>query len=413
MEFSHLLIYVLSFFGIFSFCLFIITFFDKRNMRNFSAKLPARLPTVSMIIPAHNAEHGVEKSIRSLLNLDYPKEKLEIIVVDDGSTDNTYKIASKYKSKGVKVYPIPYGGKGKALNYGIMKSKGEFVGNLDSDSSLDRDALLKMVGFFSNKKVMAVTPSIKANHPKTIAQKIQAIEFLSSSIIKKVFSYFGAMPIASGACTIFRKSFFEKHGCYLEDSLAEDGEMSLRIAEKGYRIENAMDTAVYTDGVKTFKSLFNQRLRWFRGLLDCLIIHKRLFHPSKGNISLIVLPMISISILLTLIGSIYLLSVFLSKSFHNLINFKSIGFDLFYLFEYKIDFFNINIGATAVLPLILIIFSIILMMVCKKYSREHRGIMQSYLLFFFIYWIVASLSWIRAFFYKLTGKKIKWGSRWL
>lgn len=413
MEFSHILIYVLSFFGIFSFSLLIITFFDKKNIKRFNAKMPEKLPSVSIIIPAHNAGKGVGKSIKSLLNIDYPKEKLEILVVDDGSTDNTYEIASKYKNKGVKVYSILYGGKGKALNYGIMKSKGEFVGNLDADSFLDKDALLKMMGFFKNKRVMAVTPSIKASNPKTIAQKVQALEFLSSSIIKKVFSYFGAMPIASGACTIFRRSFFEKYGNYLEYSLAEDGEMSLRIAEKGYRIENAMDTAVYTNGVKTFKGFFNQRLRWFRGLLDCLIIHKSLFHPSRGNISLIVLPMITVSILLTLIGSIYALSVFLGKSINNLLNFKAIGFDLSYLLDYKLDLFNINLGTTVVLPVMLIFFSIILMLVCKKYSKEHRGMMQSYVLFFLIYWLVASFSWVRAIFYKITGRKIKWGSRWL
>lgn len=411
MDLGQVLIYVISFFGIFSGTLLLLTFFDDTYKKYSKANVPKRLPLVSIIIPAWNCEKGVERSIKNVLSLNYPKNKLDIIVVVDGNKDNTYAVASKYKKYGVRAFQIPYGGKGKALNYGISKSKGELIANLDADSFLDKNALMKMVGFFENPEVMAATPSIKVWKPKTIAQKVQALEFLASAIVKKAFSYLGSMPFASGASTMFRKEFFEKYGNYLEDSLAEDGEMSLRVTKQGYVIENAMDTAVYTSGVKSFKSLIAQRLRWFRGLLDCLIIHKSLFHPKRGNMAFVVLPMVLTSIGLTLIGATYILFKFGQAIISGAFNLSAIGFDFSHIFDFKFDAFNINIGSTMILQLLLLIFSVVLLYISKKYSKDKQRIAKPYLWFLIFYWLVAYVGWMKAAFYKVFGKKIRWGER--
>ena len=413
MDFYHILVYAASFFGIFSATLFFMLFFDESNRKRFSAKTPKNLPSISIIIPAYNSEKGVERSIKNALSLDYPREKLEVIVVDDGSTDKTYEIASTFEKKGVKIFHIPHSGKGKALNVGISNSKGELIANLDADSFLDKDALLKMVGFFDKPEVMAVTPSIKIFNPDTIAQKVQFFEFLLSSIVKKAFSYLGAMPIATGASTLFRKQFFEKHGGYHEHIIAEDGEVSLRIAKEGYLIEHAMDVAVHTSGLKTFKGFFNQRLRWSKGLFDCLLIHKSLFHPKHGNIAIMVLPLMLVSILLSLVVVGYSLFTFAKTFIQNIHNFYLVGFDTNSILDFSFDIYNVNVSETVILPIMLLLTSFFLIYLCKRYSKEQHTILHPYFLFFLTYWFISASSSVMAILYKLLGKKIKWGDRYL
>ena len=412
MEFSHILVYAISFLGLFTSSLFLITFFDEKNKMKFSAKQPETLPAISLIIPVYNGEKGVAKTIKNALSIDYPKDKIEIIVVDDGSSDKSYEVAKGYEKYGVKVFKIQHGGKGKALNFAIKQSKGEFIANLDSDSFVDKDILLKMAGFFENPDVMAVTPSIKIWKPQNIIQKIQMIEFLSSSIARKVFSYLGAVPLMAGACSLFRRKFFEKHGGYKEDSLTEDCEMSLRIENNNYLIQNAMDTSVYTSGVKTFRQFFNQRLRWFKGLLDSFVIHKSLFNPKRGNIAVILYLMMS-SVLLGMISFGYGLVKFSQVFIQNISNFYSIGFDASYWFDFTFDYFNINTAATIILPSILIICSAFFIYLCKKYSKERQKVAEPFVLSFFTYWFFVAAIWISAIYYKVSNKKIKWGSRYL
>ena len=412
MEFSHILVYVISFFGLFTSSLFLITFFDERNRVKFSAKKPKVLPSISLVIPVYNGEKGVEKSIKNALSINYPKDKIEIIVVDDGSSDKSFEVAKRYEKYGIKVFKIEHGGKGKALNFAIKHSKGEFIANLDADSFVDKDIFLKMVGFFENKDVAAVTPSIKIWKPENIVQKIQAFEFLSSSIARKVFSYLGAVPLMSGACSLFRRKFFENHGGYKEDSLTEDCEMSLRIEDCGYSIQNAMDVSVYTSGVKTFRQFFNQRLRWFKGLLDSFILHKSLFNPKRGNIAVILYLMMS-SVLLGIISFGYGLFMFSQIFIQNILNFYSIGFDASYWFDFTFDPFNINMAATIILPAILVICSVVFVYLCKKYSKERQKVAEPFVLSFFTYWFFIATIWISAIYYKVSNKKIKWGSRYL
>jgi len=412
--FRTLLVYIICFFGIYAAVLFFISFFDNKNMKTFNASRPEyeKLPLISLIIPVFNGEKALRKTILNALHLEYPKDKIEIIVVDDGSTDKSYKIAESFAKQGIKACRLGENlGKGAALNLGIKRSSGQLIANLDADSFLDRDALLKMAGFFENPHVMAVTPSVKIWGPKNIVQKIQFVEFLSTAIVRKVFSYLGGVPIISGASTLFRKDFFEKHGGFLENTLTEDVEMSLRIENKGYITESAMDVSVYTCGALTFRIFFSQRLRWFKGLIDSLMIHRDLFRPSKGNVAVMILPLSLLAIVLAMTATAYALVKFTQIAAQNFINFYLVGFDMSQWFDINFDVYSIDVGATMILPLVLILFSIILIYLCRKYSNERQRIVEPYLLFILSYWLIAAMCWASALIYKIAGKKIRWGNR--
>ena len=183
MEFGIILMYVVAYFGLFTAIFFLLTMFEnKKELKN---PKPKKLPTVTIVVPAYNEEKTISKTLQSLLNLNYPKNKLEIIAVDDGSTDNTYKAAKQFTSQGVKVYKKKNTGKADSLNFALKKSKGELFAALDADSFANPDCLKKMIGYFNDPKIMAVTPSLKVYKPKNMLQKIQYVEYLIGIFLRK------------------------------------------------------------------------------------------------------------------------------------------------------------------------------------------------------------------------------------
>ena len=281
-------IYVATYVGLFTGVFFFYTFLEnKQYLQNPKIK---RFYDVSIIIPAYNESMTIARTIKSLLKLDYPKDKLKIIIVDDGSKDNTYEIAKRYLSKNVSVFTKPNSGKARSLNFALEKIDTELVGCLDADSYADKFSLKKMIGYFDNGNVMAVVPSIKISNAKGVLQQIQKIEYLFAVYLKKVFSYLKSVYIAPGPLSIYRKSFLDKYGGWDENTLTEDLELALRIQSKNFLIENSVDANVYTVGPKNFKQLFNQRMRWYLGLMSNLLKYKSLFGKKYGDLGIFVLP---------------------------------------------------------------------------------------------------------------------------
>ncbi len=410
MDFTTLFIYVMSFYGLFASTIMLITFFEDTNKLK-NPKL-TRFPKVTVIVPAYNEGNNVKKTLNSLLALDYPKDKLEIIAVDDGSTDNTLGILRKYETKGVIVYTKPNSGKGNSLNFALERCTGEIVGALDADSFVPKNALKKMLGYFDDKNVMAVAPSVKIWAPKTWPGRIQLIEFLMVAPVRKVFSYLGGVPIAPGPLTLYRKWFFDKYGGYDAKNISEDIEIAMRIESRKYLIENAIDVNVYTMAKPKLKEMYVQRLRWFRGFIDNMVKYKHMFFKKEyGNMGMFVMPISVLSVVMSVIG--FSFAVYkLGESFYNsFLKMFLINFDFMPLVKLKFDPFFINTTSTMVLPILLIITGIFLLYVAKKYSYEKQKVSYGYLLFFLLYWFISSFTWINAVIYKLRNKKIVWGKK--
>jgi len=406
-SFGEILVIIVSFFGLYMSIFFFMTLFE--NMHKLGNPSLKRYFSVGIVVPAYNEETTIGKTIESLLKLDYPKDKLKIVVIDDGSTDKTYAVAKKYaKEKNVFVYTKKNGGKGSALNFALKILDTDLVGALDADSFVDKHALKRMIGYFENENVMAVTPSMKIYAPNNFLRNIQRIEYLFGILLRKTFAFMGAIHVTPGPFTIFRKFFFDKYGGYEEHNLTEDIEIALRIQSHNYIIENSLDAFVYTVGPKKFMPLYKQRVRWYRGFMDNVFRYKHLFGIKHGNLGAFMLPSAFISVFLIMLSTIYFLVVLVDNMITWFFNLKAINFDIFSL-RFNLDLFYFDIGPLAMLAIIGLVFGITTILLAKYLAKEKANLKYSYIIYLCIYSFLFAYWWLMSVVYKCTNKKVIWG----
>ena len=234
--------------------------------------------------------------------LDYPKDRFSLIVVDDGSTDGTQKSLDEFRSNPqIKIFKKENGGKSTALNFALEKVESELVGCLDADSFVTPDALKRIVPYFLDAEVMAVTPSIKIHEPKTILQHVQRIEYNWGVLLRRILASMNALYVTPGPFSIFRVSVFKELGPYRHAHHTEDMEMALRMQKNHYKIVNSHSAHVYTVGPEKFKGLYKQRVRWAYGFLNNAFDYRDMYFKKEyGNIGLFILPIATLSIFTTL-----------------------------------------------------------------------------------------------------------------
>jgi len=255
----------LGFLGIYISIWFILLFLEKE--REFHKKYTLKkFPKISVLIPAHNEEKIISKTLSSLFMIDYPKEKLEIIVIDDGSVDNTYEAVRKFARRGVRVFRKKQGGKANALNYGLKKVRNSLVLTLDADCFLARDALKKMVAEIEDENVMAVIPSIEVLNPRGVLEKIQNVEYSFMNFFRKLTASVYALSTAPAA-VLYKTKFFRKYSGFDEKTLTEDFEMGLRIVSKKLVVAHSFESKVFTIVPRKLDGLMRQRVRWAYGSL--------------------------------------------------------------------------------------------------------------------------------------------------
>lgn len=406
MNLPVILAYVSAFFGVFSASIYLLTFYEnKERMSNPKAK---RLLKTSIVVPAFNEEGRIKRTVESLLNLNYPKELIEIILVDDGSTDNTFNEMQTFCSDSVKVFHKKNGGKASALNLGIKNANGEIIVSLDADSFVDKDALINMVGYFEDERCMAVTPSMKIWKPKTILQKVQFVEFLFGIFLRKMSAFLGCINVTPGPFSAYRKSFFDKYGGYEEGNLTEDIEVALRIQANDFIIENSPNAYSYTPGPSKFRSLFKQRVRWYLGFLNNTLKYRRLFSRRYGTLGLFFMPSAFVFIIFNILivsYMIYKLTGGIYKSFSNLL---SINFDLFKIIPFKFDTFYLPPNMTTIIMSTTFTVTILAVYIARKISNDKEKVASPFFLSILLYAPLFALWWATSILYKISGKTIKW-----
>jgi cellulose synthase/poly-beta-1,6-N-acetylglucosamine synthase-like glycosyltransferase len=278
-----------------------------QEIRYSDKKIGHYKPKVSVIIPAWNEEVGLLNTVKTILKSTYTN--VEIVVVNDGSTDNSdgimraftarYKNKQKQRGEGntvdLRYFYIENGGKGKALNYGISNSTGDIIMSIDADCAVLPDTIGNFVKVFRNPKVMAAVGNVKIGDTNTLLGTLQYLEFLFSFYFKKAESFVNSIYIIGGAAGAFRREVFEKIGVYNHSNITEDIELSVRIQRAGMKIVYAADAIVFTEGAAALGGLIKQRLRWKRGRFQTFNTHKKLFFSAdrKHNkvLSWVVLPL--------------------------------------------------------------------------------------------------------------------------
>ncbi len=279
----------------------LITYFErKQSLRRpalSDALDPATLPGVTIIVPCFNEEKTVAKTIDSLLDVDYPKDKLAILAVNDGSTDGTALALEAYRGNPqISIVSKENGGKHTALNLGIKMATTEFVGCLDADSYAEKDALLRIVRRFDDAGVMAVVPALHVHKSRTVIQRLQKVEYVLGVFLRSVLAELNALYVTPGPFSIFRKSIFDRIGYYRKAHNTEDMEMALRMQSHGMKIASAHDAIVYTSSPPTVKKLYRQRVRWTSGFLNNVRDYRyMLLNQKYGHVGGFVLPMMLVS----------------------------------------------------------------------------------------------------------------------
>lgn len=270
---------------------------DRSRTPDYLAEYLARpeamaLPPVSIIVPAYNEGVVIESSIRSLLNLQYPD--LEILVIDDGSKDDTFARAKRFEGRNgrtvVRVLHKENGGKGAALNFGIAASRGEFVLTVDADSRLEPASLLYAVQHFKNPRVGAVAGNVKVGNRHKLITKMQALEYIEGlNMVRRSQGYFSAVNIIPGPLGLFRRTVLDEVGCYELDTFAEDCDITIKILIHGWKIEYEPFAITWTEAPETIRDFFRQRYRWTRGILQSLRKHAGSLFKGVGFVNTFVL----------------------------------------------------------------------------------------------------------------------------
>jgi biofilm PGA synthesis N-glycosyltransferase PgaC len=282
--FRELLIQIMSLYliGLFTRTLFYLGFSFMDFIYRVQLGLPEKYPLVTILIPAYNEGPVIENAIQSACTINYPN--LEVLVLDDGSTDNTYEQAqiacSKYNN--ARALTKPNGGKADALNWGLREACGEYVLCVDADSILDPQVLMVSVPYLEKyPDVAAVAGSVLiGNAQKNPITAFQQLEYIIGlNFYKTAQSYLGIVTIVPGPVGLFRKSVLQEIGGYKTDTFAEDCDLTIRLLMKNYQIKYRPEMIAHTEAPDALSSLFTQRYRWNRGVIQAIV--KNIFYLTS------------------------------------------------------------------------------------------------------------------------------------
>lgn len=264
--------------------------YDIREMRRKkmlanTKKRRTKRPLVSVIVPAHNERLSIERCLESIRKSSY--KKLEIIVHNDFSTDDTSKIIKNYQKKYPKlalrlINRRHNAGKGSGVNFAVKKySKGDLIMTLDADCILHRDAIKNAVTYFNNdEKIVGVAANVRLTDSASILGLLQRFEHMIGYRSKKFYTVTNSEFIVGGVASTYRRDTMVQVKFYDTDTQTEDIGLSMKIVANGnrdQRIIYAADVLAMTEGVQTFKALLKQRYRWKLGMLQNLCKHLYLF----------------------------------------------------------------------------------------------------------------------------------------
>lgn len=404
--------YLLSlFFAVFWFLVLI------EGKENTKIKKLKKYPSVSVVVPAYNEEKNIATTLKSLSELDYPKGKLEIIVVNDGSTDNTKDLVNNFikmrNASNIKLINKKNSGKGTCLNIGMSIAKGDFFVCLDADSIVSKDALKKILPHFTHDDIAVVLPLLKVDKPKNLWQRMQWLEYIVNMFYKSLMSRLDCVHVAPGPFSVYRTNILKKVRGFDEHNLTEDLEISLRLQSRNYRIIQLMDAEVFTIAPKTFRELYKQRNRWYKGsVINAFKYRRMMFNRKYGDFGIIQMPTIIISGIVAIILVSSLIYYGLKPYFRAFYNSIFIDFDFYTLIKtFSFDFNVLDINyMTALVAVFMLVVSIFILRKSHKEVNESpnsHGII-SLVSYLSLYFIIIGFIWIGIIFDFLFAKKQKW-----
>jgi cellulose synthase/poly-beta-1,6-N-acetylglucosamine synthase-like glycosyltransferase len=409
---SNIIFYITSFLLMYVQVFFMVTFLQKRGeikSRKDLIKLDS-YPAITVIVPCWNEEKTIDKTVKSLLSVNYPKENFFISLVDDGSTDGTKQVFNTYKDHPqIKLFFQKNSGKHTALNLGLENATTPFIACLDADSYVHPESVTRMMTYFlSDPNIMAVAPVAIVDAPKTLIQKIQLVEYNMSAFTKQMLALVSGMHVTPGTLPIYRKEVFEKIGGFRKAYNTEDGEIALRMHKNHMKIAYCADAYVYTTAPTSVPKLYKQRLRWMYGFINNVIDYRSmLFNPKFGVLGLLSLP----SGLIAIFGIIFLffkiIANILNYIYEKAVQYSVVGSEGL-VSRFSFDWFNINTKAIVFIVIIMYIFSVLSIILGTRIVSLKTKFPLYTIPFMIIYSLIAPFWMLRAIYNVATSQSTSW-----
>jgi peptidoglycan-N-acetylglucosamine deacetylase len=282
---------------------------------------PEPLPGVTVLIPAHNEEGVILQTVTSVLASDYPA--MHVVVVNDGSTDDTRMLLDSHFGHDPRVQIIHQVNRGKAaaLNNALSHAQTEIVVTIDADTEVESDAIRQLVRHFSDPRTGAVAGNVKVGNRSRWLTRWQALEYITSqNMEKRAFDLLNCITVVPGALGAWRKQAIEAAGGITADTVAEDADLTIAIRRLGWRVSYEESALAWTEAPETPGALIRQRFRWTFGTLQSFWKHRdTLFRPKYGTLGCVALPNIFVfQLVLPLVSPIIDLMFFGSVFFWGL-----------------------------------------------------------------------------------------------
>jgi len=368
-----------------------------RNQRTTKQKaapvlMDSKLPFYSIVVPAKNEGKTIGRLLESLTHLYYPTDKMEVVVVEDGSNDNTFEICQQYADKYDFIQVLQKtdsNGKPSALNFGVKQTRGDLIAVFDADNVPAKDALLNSIKYFKDPQVAAVqgrTQSINSKE-NMLTQFISYEEAVWCEAYLRGKDSLGLFVHLKGSCQFIRGSVLRELDGFDESVLSEDMEYSARLAENDYQIKYAGDVCTWQESPSNLKGLFKQRTRWFRGTMDVAVKYGKLLKkPNKMNLDAEVTLFGPFILIASLMSYIMAFGTFLTEYPYNMIWTAFTYFSLFAM------------TATVLMCGFALIFV----------SRPHKASNLLWLPFVFGYWFIQGFIALYAGILSLLRRPINW-----
>ena len=247
---------------------------------------------VSVLIPAFNEERVIVDSVRRVLASE--QVELEILVIDDGSSDATSAVVRKAfaDEPRVRLLTLDNGGKARALNRGLAMVRGDVIIALDADTRFQKDTVARLARWFADPQIGAVAGNAKVGNRFNLVTRWQSVEYVTAqNLERRALTQFDAITVVPGAVGAWRRAALDAVGGYPTDTLAEDQDLTIAIQRVGWRIGYDVEAVAWTEAPETFRSLAKQRFRWSYGTLQCLWKHRGIFRTRKPlGLALVGLP---------------------------------------------------------------------------------------------------------------------------
>jgi len=257
---------------------YFFSFFGKRVNKKYI------YPKVAIIMSLYNEEKNIERKVESLLQLDYPKEQIEVIIGSDGSTDRTNEMLSKYKSDSVKVYiKSERGGKPNMLNRLVSMATGELLVFTDARQRIEKGALKELVANFNDEKVGCVSSELHFEDESSKSGKGVGFYWKYEKFIRESESRIGSMLGATGALYAIRRKLFSE---IPSDIILDDVYLPFEAIRAGYRAVFEPEAKIYDTVPETAKDEFNRKVRTHAGNFQVFRYFKDLFIPFKSPIAI-------------------------------------------------------------------------------------------------------------------------------